>query len=140
MADEFKEPSSASDEELDERQSEGLEVDDDDESKDGDFAVGERLAATLTRDELERLKPWEQLGKWNGICLPVEVDIITELDATNIFFVSGESMIVDLLLSKEVKFDEDTQFLRMTFAIERILSDIRACGGNFRVIFFDGMK
>ncbi|CAJ1327590.1 unnamed protein product [Effrenium voratum] len=73
--------------------------------------------------------------------LPSEVDLISELDATNVFFISAESVIADLLISSgEGSFDEEGQFLRMTFLVEQLLASLQSCGGVFRLIFFDAFK
>eukprot|EP00929_Paragymnodinium_shiwhaense_P082526 TRINITY_DN4351_c0_g1_i1.p1 TRINITY_DN4351_c0_g1~~TRINITY_DN4351_c0_g1_i1.p1 ORF type:complete len:1954 (-),score=750.05 TRINITY_DN4351_c0_g1_i1:133-5994(-) len=94
----------------------------------------------IDRAELASLSPPEQLRKWYEAVPSVEVDLITELDGTNLFFINVESMIMELLITKEVAFDEDTQFLHLVYAIEQTLNGIKESGGVFRLIFFDAFK
>lgn len=115
------------------------EVEGDDEAGD-DFDMDARVGH-LSRADIQHLQPEEQLKKWHEMLLPKEVDLISELDATNIFFINAESVICDLLISSgEGSFDEEGQFLRMTFLFEQLLASLQSCGGVFRLIFFDAFK
>jgi len=95
---------------------------------------------TVPRDQLKGLQAHEMLAKWSEVLMPIEVDLISELDASNLFFINVESVICNLILSKEIEFQEDAQFLRLTYAVEQLLSSIKGCGGVFRLIFFDCAK
>lgn len=105
-----------------------------------EFDVSGSRGTQLSRAQLAELEPQEQLAKWHGTLLPLEVDLVKELDGTNLFFIHAESIIFDLIQSEEVPFEEDTQFLRLTYTIEQLLNSIRACEGVFRLIFFDDSK
>mmetsp|Transcript_92223 Transcript_92223/g.176876 ORF Transcript_92223/g.176876 Transcript_92223/m.176876 type:complete len:1979 (-) Transcript_92223:351-6287(-) len=82
----------------------------------------------------------QQLAKWHSNQRPLEVDLVTELDGTNLFFINAESMIVDLIVTKQVAFEKDCQFLRLIFAIEQQLHAFKASDGIFRLVFFNGLK
>mmetsp|Transcript_45205 Transcript_45205/g.105396 ORF Transcript_45205/g.105396 Transcript_45205/m.105396 type:complete len:1912 (+) Transcript_45205:101-5836(+) len=112
------------------------EIEGDEEAAD-DFDMDARVGH-LSRADIADLSPQEQLQKWHEMLLFAEADLISELDASNIFFINAESIICDLYLSSEV--NEDSQFLRMTFMVEQLLASIQSCGGVFRLIFFDAMK
>jgi len=113
------------------------DVDEGDEDAVDDFDMDARVGH-LSRADIADLSPQEQLQKWHEMLLSAEVDLISELDASNIFFISAESIICDMRLSAEV--NEDGQFLRMTFMVEQLLSSIKSCGGVYRIIFFDAFK
>lgn len=122
---------------------EGGDIDADaegDEEQADDFDMDAKVGH-LSRAEIQHLSPEEQLKKWHEMLLPTEVDLISELDATNIFFINAESVIGDLVISSgEGSFDEEGQFLRMTFLVEQLLASMQSCGGVFRLIFFDAFK
>ncbi|CAE7192690.1 ZIFL2 [Symbiodinium natans] len=131
------------DEDFDEDQASDLgdgdlpEMDGGDDDAADDFDMDARVGH-LSRADIADLSPQEQLQKWHEMLLSAEVDLISELDASNIFFINAESIICDLRLSAEV--NEDGQFLRMTFMVEQLLSSIKSCGGVYRIIFFDAFK
>jgi len=113
---------------------------DDDEEENNDISdVGFKFG-TVSRDTLKGLQPHEMLKKWSEVLMPIEVDLISELNASNLFFINVESVICNMILTKEISFQEDTQFLRLTYAVEQLLSSIQNCGGVFRLIFFDCAK
>lgn len=124
----------------------GENILDDGEAGEGDEEAGDDFdmdakVGHLSRADIQHLSPEDQLKKWHEMIMPVEVDLISELDATNIFFINAESVICDLLISSgEGSFDEEGQFLRMTFLVEQLLSSMQSCGGVFRLIFFDAFK
>jgi len=132
-----EEPSTGGDDGSDIRsESEGTDADDGLELGDFDTKARGRLArADIAKDPAHL-----QLAKWHDTLLPFEVDLITELDATNLFFINVESVIFDLISSKEIDFEGDPQFLRLIYLMEQTFRNIRDSGGVFRLVFFDGMK
>eukprot|EP00928_Gymnodinium_smaydae_P014150 TRINITY_DN15141_c0_g2_i3.p1 TRINITY_DN15141_c0_g2~~TRINITY_DN15141_c0_g2_i3.p1 ORF type:complete len:1998 (-),score=638.27 TRINITY_DN15141_c0_g2_i3:221-6076(-) len=114
--------------------------DDDDQGTDEVEAGRSTSRLAIPREELASMAPPEQLEAWRKALLPSEVDLITELDGSSLFFISVESVIFDLLCSKQVAFVEETQFLCLTHAIEQLLHSLSTSGGVFRLIFFDCMS
>mmetsp|Transcript_33055 Transcript_33055/g.51346 ORF Transcript_33055/g.51346 Transcript_33055/m.51346 type:complete len:2017 (-) Transcript_33055:221-6271(-) len=94
----------------------------------------------LQRSAYDDLSAPEKVSKWHSSLLPTEVDLIVELDGSNLFFINAESVLIEFLYSEEVHFEEDAQFLRLTHAIEFLLHGIKSCGGSFRLVFFDSFK
>eukprot|EP00434_Breviolum_minutum_P001102 symbB.v1.2.000964.t1/scaffold39.1/size394969/8 len=91
----------------------GENILDDGEAGEGDEEAGDDFdmdakVGHLSRADIQHLSPEDQLKKWHEMIMPVEVDLISELDATNIFFINAESVICDLLISSgEGSFDEE---------------------------------
>mmetsp|Transcript_59948 Transcript_59948/g.97036 ORF Transcript_59948/g.97036 Transcript_59948/m.97036 type:complete len:1938 (-) Transcript_59948:58-5871(-) len=139
LASSLDEEASAVDDGEESRQGTDSEQQEDGDDLQDDFDMDARVGH-LSRAQIADLPAEEQLAKWNEMLLPTEADLVTELDATNLFFINVESIIFDLILSKEVPFEEDIQFLRFTYALEQLLTSIRSCGGVFRLIFFEGTK
>eukprot|EP00448_Togula_jolla_P039380 CAMPEP_0170629882 /NCGR_PEP_ID=MMETSP0224-20130122/33622_1 /TAXON_ID=285029 /ORGANISM="Togula jolla, Strain CCCM 725" /LENGTH=193 /DNA_ID=CAMNT_0010957739 /DNA_START=55 /DNA_END=633 /DNA_ORIENTATION=- len=113
-------------------------LDDYDDLNPDDFDMGTGSSGRAL--QLEGLEPAQQLTVWRDSLMPVEVDLISELDGSNLFIISIESVIFDMLSVREVAFESELQFLRLTQAIEVLLKNLRSSGGLFRLVFFDCMK
>ena len=71
------------------------------------------------------------------------VNLILELGGTSMFFINGESLILDLLVfspDASSPYTEHQQTLSAIEQIERKLNAIKECGGNFRIVFFECFK
>lgn len=70
---------------------------------------------------------------------PQYTDLIGDAGASELFFVDGDSLLLDLLASRDANIDWSYggQFLHLVFLVERYLGWFKQRGGNFRVVFFD---
>ena len=111
----------------------------------GESVAGEVACTTakktlgISRELLAGLIAPQQSALWHERLLLAEVDLVSELEAGNLFCINVESMIFDISDSKEVAFEEDAQILRFAFAVERMLQNIKECGRSLQEDFFDGM-
>ena len=88
----------------------------------GESVAGEVACTTakktlgISRELLAGLIAPQQSALWHERLLLAEVDLVSELEAGNLFCINVESMIFDISESKEVAFEDDAQILR--FAAE----------------------
>lgn len=119
--------------------SDDIDGEDGDDDAEADFDTF-NMFANLSKADLINLPVEEWLQKWHNTVLPMEVDLVTELDASSLFFIHAEALIYDMIDSRQIEFEGDVQFLRLMYAIEQLLSRVKASGGVYRLIFFDVSK
>eukprot|EP00400_MALV-I_sp_L67-5_P000606 gene606-251_t len=82
-----------------------------------------------------------QVSIWSANWATREVDLLTELGASSLFFISADSLVLEFLMNGDAKLNEEQQVLHVHYLLELLLEKFAESGARrFRLIFFNGFK
>lgn len=101
-------------------------------------------APDLTGYNLDTDSMSETLSKWFAKHLRMRwLELLTEFGATNMFFISGDALVLEFLREAHIRWDGSNtipHLLHFAWAIEQFLRQMIDAGCVFRIIFFKCMR
>ncbi|KAK6823653.1 DEAD/DEAH box helicase [Apiospora arundinis] len=80
------------------------------------------------------------VAAWFDSLSPLTVDIVGDFVGKELFAINGEALLVHCILEKQVDFQVGFQVLHAVHAVELILSQMKECGCNFHILWFDSYR
>jgi hypothetical protein len=104
------------------------------------------LASNLSLLEEENATAWTRINtvltNWSHMRLRMRwLELLTEFGATNLFFIDGDSLVLEFLRESHIAWGLGTpQLLHYVYTIERFLNNLLECGCLFRVVFWKSYR
>ena len=100
--------------------------------------VNPEIAAAKELDVSLLLSPVGRLEAWTALLPHATSELLEELGGGYLFLVSGDALLLHLLRKQHLDADVKRGFqpLRLLYQAERLLQQIEAAGGHFKLVFF----